>query len=386
MPSGGTNRVQRFDRYVLSQLFVLFGFFALVLVAVYWVNRAVVLFDQLISDGHAASVFLEFTALTLPSVIALVLPMAAFAAAVYVTNRLSSESELTVMQATGFSPWRQARPVLFFGILVAVMMSLLTHFLVPQSREQFREREQEISASVSARLLREGVFLHPSDGVTFFFRDMTPGGELSDVFLSDRRQDGREIIYTAQQAFLLRDSEGSKMVMLAGQAQTLNEDTGRLSITQFSDLTYDISRLIVPSKRKRRKLDAIPTYELLTRTDAIAEETGEKPGEVVEAGHMRFQGPLLGLVAALVGFSALLVGGYSRFGTTRQIVAAIFLLVLIKLIEGGVTDPVRGNPALWPLVYLPSFVGLIIVVLLLRRAARPFRPRRQPSVSVEAPA
>ena len=85
-------------------------------------------------------------------------------------------------------------------------------------------------------------------------------------------------------------------------------------------------------------------------------------------------------------FSALLVGGYSRFGTTRQIVAAIFLLVLIKLIEGGVTDPVRVNPALWPLVYLPSFVGLIIVVLLLRRAARPFRPRRQPSVSVEAPA
>ena len=33
----------RFDRYILSQLMMLFGFFALVLVMVYWVNRAVVL-------------------------------------------------------------------------------------------------------------------------------------------------------------------------------------------------------------------------------------------------------------------------------------------------------------------------------------------------------
>ena len=63
---------------MLSQLLMLFGFFALILVSVYWVNRAVLLFDQLIADGQSAWVFLEFTALTLPNVIRLVLPMAAF--------------------------------------------------------------------------------------------------------------------------------------------------------------------------------------------------------------------------------------------------------------------------------------------------------------------
>ena len=49
--------------------------------------------------------------LTLPGVIGVVLPIAAFAGAVYVTNRLSTESELTVMQATGYSPYRLIRPV-----------------------------------------------------------------------------------------------------------------------------------------------------------------------------------------------------------------------------------------------------------------------------------
>ena len=89
---------------------VLFGFFSLVLVLVYWINRAVVLFDQLIADGQSAIVFLEFTALSLPAVIRLALPIAAFAAAVYVTNRMTTDSELTVVRATGYSPFRQARP------------------------------------------------------------------------------------------------------------------------------------------------------------------------------------------------------------------------------------------------------------------------------------
>ena len=130
----------RFDRYLLSQLLALFGFFSLLLVSVYWVNRAVGLFDQLIGDGQSALVFVEFSLLTLPNVIRLVLPVSSFAAAVYVANRLMGDSELVVMQATGFSSFRLARPVLWFGLIVMLMMSALTHALVPASRAALSER------------------------------------------------------------------------------------------------------------------------------------------------------------------------------------------------------------------------------------------------------
>lgn len=370
--------MRRFDRYVLSQLMVLFGFFALVLVSVYWVNRAVVLFDRLIADGHSAGVFLEFSALSLPSVIALVLPMAAFAAVVYVINRLSGESELTVVQATGFSPWRLARPVLAFGVVIGGMMMLLTHLLVPASVEQLRFREGEISGSVSARLLRDGVFLHPVGGVTFYIRDITPEGELRDVLLSDRRTEGREVIYTAERAYLLRDDEGPKLAMVSGLAQTLASDGLRLSTTNFSDLTYDVSALMDRGGSKRRRITYVPTLELLTQTDAVAHEAGETPGKVLEEAHMRFQEPLLCVVAALLGYATLISGTYSRFGLTRQIVGAVFLLVVVKLVESAVLTPVRADRTLWPLIYLPSLVGALIAAGLIHRAARPFR-RRTPA-------
>lgn len=371
----------RFDRYLLSQLLVLFGFFALVLISVYWVNRAVVLFDRLIADGHSARVFLEFSALSLPPVIAQVLPMSAFAGAVYVTNRLSGDSELTVMQATGFSPWRLARPVLYYGLIVAVMMTLLTHLLVPASVKQLRQREVEISASVSARLLREGTFLHPARGVTLFIRDITPEGELQDIYLSDRRDPDRAVAYTAERAYLVRENDTTQMVMVKGQAQRLNTESQSLSLTEFADYSQDISTLIEVGRTLRPRLNFLPTFALLADPEGMAEIARSTPAKVLEEAHQRFAQPLLCLCAALIGFAALQTGGFSRFGLARQIVFAIFLLVLIKMVESAVTGPVRGNTALWPLVYAPVGVGLAISWVLLWRAAR---PRRSPPA--EAPA
>ena len=365
---------------MLSQLMVIFGFFALVLVSVYWINRAVILFDRLIADGHSAGVFLEFTALSLPNVIRLVLPMAAFAAAVYVTNRLTNDSELTVVQATGYSPWRLARPVLGFGLILAAMMSVLTLYLVPASLGQLKQRETEISGSVSARLLREGVFLHPVEGVTFYIRDITETGELLDVFLTDRRNPDRSTTYTASRAFLLRDTDGPRLVMQQGMAQTFQRDTQRLATTDFRDFSYDISAFVTTDEARLR-IQHVPTGDLLMRTAEMAQAAGVDLPRALDELHGRFQQPLLCIVAALIGFSALLLGSFSRFGVWRQIVGAIFLLVFVKIVESAVTAPVRANAGLWPLVYLPSVVGLAMAGGMLHLAARPFRPLRRRSAA-----
>jgi lipopolysaccharide export system permease protein len=361
---------------------VLFGFYALVLVAVFWVNRAVALFDQLISDGHSISVFVEFSILSLPAVIAKILPLATFAASVSVINRLSGESELTVLQAVGFSPWRLARPVLAYGMVITLMMSALTHFLVPMSQERLDIRETQISDSVSAKFLREGVFLHPSDGITFYIREMAPSGELSDVLLSDRRNEGREVTYTSDVAYLISDSEGPKLVMLTGIAQTLNYETRQLSTTDFENFTYSIAGLLSSSDTGVRKIQYVSTPDLLLTPEAIQAETGSTLGRVVEEGHLRFQQPLLCIVAALIGYAALIAGGFSRTGSTPQIIFAVFLIVFVEFSKGMVAEPVRANADLWPLTYAPSVFGGAMVLVLLTYAAR---SHRRPRKSAPAP-
>ncbi|HBS48703.1 MAG TPA: LPS export ABC transporter permease LptF [Rhodobacteraceae bacterium] len=380
--------MSRYDRYVLSQYLLFFGFFALVLVAVFWINRAVVLFDRLIGDGQSAFVFLEFSALALPNLIRMVVPIAAFGAAVYLTNRLNGDSELTVMQATGSSPWRLARPALWFGLVTAGMMSVLTHFLLPASINQLALREAEVARNVTARLLTAGEFLHPTAGVTFYIRQIDNDGTLRDVFLSDRRDPAEPVTYTAARAFLVRDGEQVNLIMVDGLAERMDREARMLSTTVFADFSYDISPLIRRDETRSRNIRAIPTLELLTATDTIRATEGHSAGELAEELHLRFARATICIAVALVGFSTLLLGGYSRFGVWRQAFLAFVILILLELLRGVVSEPVIQNARLWPLIYLPTVLGLAVAALFLAVAGRPLsvllRRRRDPGA--EAPA
>ena len=365
--------VSRFDRYLVSQLLSLFGFFALVLVAVYWVNRAVGLFDQLIGDGQTALVFLEFSLLTLPTVIKLVLPIAAFAGTVYVTNRLMQESELVVMQATGFSAFRLARPVLLFGMTVAVMMLMLSHVLVPASRATVAVRQAEISENVTARYLTDGQFTHPAKGITLYIREISPTGELLDMFLTDDRNPTDRTTYTARRALFARGDSGPKLIMFDGMAQTMARETRRLSVTRFADFTYDLGGLLTGAALKGRKMAELSTPTLLSADPAILTETGQTRAAFLFEAHSRFAEPLSAMAASMIGFAALLLGAFTRFGLWRQILVAVGLLIVLQAITAVTTSAGLQSEQGWPLAYVSPLCGLAIAAFTLWWSQRPRR-------------
>lgn len=368
----------RFDRYLLQQLMLVFGFFSFVLVMIYWINSAVRLFDRLIADGQSAGVFFEFTALSLPSVIVLALPLAAFTASVYCTNRLSQDSELVVMQATGFSAFRMARPVLYFGLIVFMVLSVLTHVLAPIAYSRLEVRTVEISQNMTARLLTPGKFIEPADGFTVYIRDITPDGELRDLFLADTRDPEAQVTYTASKAFFVRDGGDAQIVMVEGMAQTLRASDLRLFVTSFEDFALNFSGVLGPSDTSKRNYRMATTPELLRASPSLVAETGESRAFLIGVAHARIASTMLGCVAALIGFSALLVGGFSRFGVWRQIIFAILLIVIIKGLETSSVNMARNDASLWFAAYVPIVAGLAISWTLLFISGRPYLFKRTP--------
>lgn len=365
----------RIDRYILGQMLTLFGFFALVLVSVYWINRAVSLFDDLLNDGQTALVVLEFTMLTLPLVISVVLPVAAFAATAYGTNRLAGESEMVAMQAAGLSPWRLARPILVFGLSVGIMVTILVHGLVPLARERLAERQTEIAENVTAQFLRPGSFQYPTDGITLFIRDIATDGRLLDLFIEDARNPDNQITYTSEEALVVRTDTGPVLVLLQGMAQTLRYQGGRqnLAVTRFSEFSYDIGEMISSSDRRGRDLRDYSTWRLLTPDAELLEATGRTPPDARREAHERLAQPLLAPIAAMIGFATLLIGGYSRFGVWRQVFWAILGLIAVQFLTNAAANAAGRDPAMWPLLYLPAAFGGALCVLLLWLAARPRR-------------
>ena len=88
--------MRRLDRYIIRQITGPFLFFVLVFTGVIWLTQSLRVIDTVVNNGQSAWVFAEFTALLLPMVLSVVLPISAFAATLYAYNRLVSDSELVV--------------------------------------------------------------------------------------------------------------------------------------------------------------------------------------------------------------------------------------------------------------------------------------------------
>ncbi|MCC6863290.1 MAG: LPS export ABC transporter permease LptF [Rhodobacteraceae bacterium] len=352
--------MSRFDRYLLSQLLALFCFFALILIAIYWINRTVGLFDQLLSDGQSAFVFIEFSLLILPNLIRLVLPVATFAAAIYVTNRLVQESELLVMQATGLSPFRLARPVVYFGVIVTVLHLALMNILVPWSLAMLTTRQQSVSQEMTARFMKKGQFMQPAKDVTLYIRDFSSAGELMDVFLADDRDEKFHIIYNAKRALILRSDSGPKLLMLEGTSQRLELDGRRkLSITRFDDATYELSDGMTSSGSRRANPHEMTSLAILSTQSGLDWTQPQTVNQVTWEIHGRLSQPFLSLTSALLGFSALLLGAFSRFGLWRQILGAVLGLIVIQMISTLTTSIVLRQASMWPILYIAPFLGCL---------------------------
>jgi lipopolysaccharide export system permease protein len=350
----------RINTYILKQLLTMFGFFALVLVLIYWINRAVRLFDRLIADGQSALVFLEFTSLTLPWMIFAIAPIAGFAAVIYVVHRLATDRELVVMQTAGLSVAQIAKPVWIFAISLAVLTLVLSSILVPISQAQLHQRQMEVAENLTARLLTEGKFLTPSDTVTFYLRHITAEGELEGVFLNDASNPGKNVTYSAAKAFLVRSVDGPRLVLIDGVIQNLDLTTEKLAVTRFNDFVINIGQIVSPGGTAIKGSRHYTSLRLITQLIGAPDLKQSARFDVLYTLHQRLAGPVLTVFLVLIGFAVMVTARYSRFGLWRPILMAVICLILVKFVEGLCLDYSRqSQDALWVL-YLPALFGAML--------------------------
>ena len=353
--------MSRFDRYLFTQYFLMFGFFSLILLFIYWINKAIALFDNLISDGQTFLVFFEFSILTIPPIIPIVAPLAAFAAAIFVTNRLKNDSELTIMQATGFSPLRLSRSIFLFGLVVTIILLIISHYLIPKSNNILLKRQNEVASSLNAKLLKVGSFIHPQHGVTFYIGGISNSGVIEDVFVLDERNKDREIIVTSKSGYLITNNNNPILVLKDGIVQNYDLKSTNLSTIHFQDLSYDLTSWSVKERMSKSKLLlTYSSFDLFKDPELVSILTGSSPISVLEELHSRILTPLLALIAALIGFSALMIGDYSRFGASKQISVGIVILILIKLSESYGNELMLKSQGNWLALYLPVLIGILI--------------------------
>ena len=373
--------MRRLDSYIFRQVLGPFLFFVLVFTGVIWLTQSLRVIETVVNHGQSSLVFLQFTALLLPTVLSIVLPISVFAAVLYAVNRLFGDSEIVVMLAAGVSGASILRGVTAFALIVTGAVYLLTLWLMPLAQREMRDRLTEIRGDVAVAFLREGAFLEPTEGVTVYLRGTGPAGELLGVFVHDERDPEREVTYTAERALLVRDPSGTRLVMFDGIAQGADADLGTdrgadgsvdadaaaregaLSVLRFEQLSYDLTQLAAPGADRTRKPSELFLPELLSITP---EEAAPRPvGEYRAEAHEALSAPLYVVALPLLAVAFIVSAGFRRQGFAGRIVLAAVAGLGLRLGGLAIKSAVTGTAALWPLFYLPPVLGTAAAMLML---------------------
>ncbi|MEM1345789.1 MAG: LPS export ABC transporter permease LptF [Pseudomonadota bacterium] len=359
------------DRYVLRLLAGPFVFFVLVFTGVIWLSQSLRVIDTVVNNGQSAAVFLEFTALLLPTVLSVVLPVAAFAATLYAINRLFSDSEVVAMFAAGISGFALLRPIALFGGVVMVGLFANTLYLMPTAKRVMQERISEVRGDVAAAFLREGAFASPVKGLNVYLREMGRPGEMLGVFVHDERDPDQTLTYTAERAVLVpREADGGvpQLLMFDGLIQTVTQpetegDEAALSVLRFERLAYDLSELGGREGPRRQKPSEFYLPQLLGAAEG---ETGYYSlGDFRAEAHEALSAPLYVLALPLMGAALLIGAGFRRQGFLERIALAAVAGLGLRLAGLAAKSVTVTEAALWPLLYLPPLLGMALALWLL---------------------
>ena len=349
------------DRYIVKLCLRSFAFFTLVFLGLMLLQTTLKLFDEIVQQGHSVNLVSGLLFLSIPTLLTRSIPLAAFAASVFVAHRLNNDSEFTVFSSSGISAWRILRAFFYFGFITFILMLLLTTYFKPMTNKKIAERKHSIANSIGPQLLNEGEFQHPTSGVTTFVGDTNLQGELLNISIFDNRNPSLTHIYTAKTAQLIKDEQQLIVVLNDGLIQSFKPSQNNIAITEFSELTFDLSVKFTTDFINLPAVDHLPTM-LLIRTPDIASKLSKAPiASVVENLHERINTAILSLVVSLVGFSMLYIAGFSRFGSSRYIALAISTLIVLKLLEGLTVGITYSELYYWPLLYSSSVLGILIV-------------------------
>jgi lipopolysaccharide export system permease protein len=343
------------ERYIFRIGFGAFLTCLVGLTAVIWITQALRELDLLTGKGQTLVMFLIVTGLSLPTLITVIAPVALFIAVIYTLNKLNGDSELIVMSAAGTAPQRLLRPFLALAALVSVVVAFMTIYVMPASFQELRELITKVRADFVANIVKEGQFSSLDNGITFHFRERS-GDALLGIFMQDRREQDRTIVYLAERGQTIEFNAQSYLVLEQGSVHRQMPNSRESSIIKFERYAIDLSALsqepgdIIYKPRERS------TAHLLFPAGED-HYTKFQSGRLRSELHERLSAWLYPLAMMFIAFAALGDARTTRQGRGTAAATAVAGVIALRIAAFAASSVTVRTP--WGLIWvygLPLFV------------------------------
>jgi lipopolysaccharide export system permease protein len=347
----------RLSIYVLRQLAGPVALFSFLLTSVIWLSQSLRLLDLVINRGQSAPTFVYLTVLILPGLLVIILPLAYFAGTLYGLHKLNADSELVVMQASGFSRAQLAVPVLVAAVAMMVLTYLCSLYLMPLGQRAMKDKVLDISADIGAAILNEGVFNTPAEGLTVFIRELSPDGHFRGILVHDSRNALHPTTYIAESGILAQTPAGARLIMLDGTIEQSGSTGAHLSVLKFQRYVFDLDQFAGPAHETQLATNERYLPELLWPTAKFDART--RNIFFAEANN-RLAAPLYCLAFALIAFAAVTHGRGGRGVYALRLTGACVGTAVLRIVGYGAQGAAARQPIFCLLLYLMPLLGVCI--------------------------
>ncbi len=348
-----------FDRYLTKNLLWATLFTALSLASVIMLTQSLRFLELIINSGASSFSFFVLTFLAMPRFFEVILPIALMIGTVFIYNRMTADSEMIIMRATGFSPLRLSRPAIILAGIITLIVFTITAWVAPISLSKMQTMRVAIKAQYSSLLLRDGIFNAIGKDLTVYIHHREKNGELSGLLIHDSREGAPlPVTILAKRGVIVSDDAGQQVIVYDGSRQEYNPQTGALNRLDFERYSLDLPEA-GPVRQRWREPDERTLYELLNPDEQARSDPKTLQEFRVEA-HRRFVSPFLAITFTLVSLCCLMLGPLDRRGLGLRIVAAsggVILLQGLYLVSYNLAkEGILGLILMYTLVFVPLFV------------------------------
>jgi lipopolysaccharide export system permease protein len=174
------------DFYILTEFFTPFLGAIMFFLFIFLMFQALRLAEFFIIHGVGGLLLGKLTGLMIMSFLPLALPVSFLIAVLVGFGRLSADSELVAMKATGFSLRRMAVPIFAISVIVATVSLCMNLEWVPWSQRTFKKTLIKVSNTKVVSSIKEGTFTSGFfDLLIFVDKVDSKSNKLHHVFLYD---------------------------------------------------------------------------------------------------------------------------------------------------------------------------------------------------------
>ncbi len=331
----------------------------LILTGLAWMVQIMSMMKFLMNYGVKLTNFLGLTVMMVPFIVSIIVPFVTFIAILFVYNKMIGDNEVVVIAASGTSPARIARPAIILAGILTIAHLILNVWIVPMTQAKFYDTQWNLRYGLAHLKLQEAAFTEMSHGLVVYV-DKVSGHDLSQVMLSDTRQDNSQMTIFARTGKLVTTLRGLSIVMTDGSLQATGNGN---VIGTFDSFDMDLS-VAEKSGGSAFKARRISTGDLIK---SISQDMSPKQYKTVMAELCnRILGPIMNMVLALICVTILLRSSLLRRRASFAPAIAVLAMSIIMASFMSLSS-MLDNGTHFMLLALGQFVLLGIITIVLVR-------------------